>query len=154
MMGTSNRKELFVGLVMALASIIALILSTMLPDVQVLNVGGSKLVPLICTIAMLGFSLWQCVYALFVSNAPISEKFESMKGKRIVAVLIVVLAFSFLLESIGFVASAIGLLIITTPLFGMSKLKVIIIYAIGVSLVTWLLFTKIFSSYFPIGNLF
>ncbi len=151
----TKKRELLTGCWMLLFSAAGFYFSSRLPDSRVAGVGGAGLVPCIATLIMGFFSALKCLSALlgFGTHDAIMTG-EKLNGVRCVAVLVLVACYALFLETLGFLIASTCLVLLSLPLFGFRRFRVGIVYAFGLGLVAWILFSTVFSYYLPSGDLF
>lgn len=124
-----------------------------LPDSQIHGVGGTSLVPLISIMVMLFFSVATCV-SLFLKTQTQTQNTEKINNSRSLIIILSIVLYSFFMEKIGFLLSSFLLSFIVLFLFKVRRIRFLFFYALGISLIAWIVFAKLLSCYLPYGTVF
>lgn len=150
-----DKRDVTIGLCMLIISIVLVGMSLRIKDAQYMRLSGSRLVPLTVSAAMLVFSVIRCIVSLKTRGTDAKQEQEIKHNYYpwIIAITLLI-AFAFVLESIGFIISSMILLAAFSPLFGLTNPLKVLILSLSVSLGSWLIFVKLFGSHLPVFTLF
>ncbi len=145
------KKQKFIGFSVLLLSLIFLFMSAALPiDSRNFN-SSPRTLPLLVSAVMVIFSAGHLLFPSFsIEPATINKKVMF----RVLIFLSVILAYTLIIEKIGYVASTFALAMLSSMMMGIRGYKQTLCFSLILSLGTWLLFTKAFSAYLPSGTLF
>ncbi len=152
-MTQAKKRELLIGCEMLFFSAIGFYFANRLPDSRVMGVGGTGIVPYITTLTMGVFSLLKC-FSAFLGAHDNTTSVEKLHVPRCIAVFMLIACYALFLEIVGFILASVALLFFSFFLFGFRRFKIGVVYALGISLVVWVLFNEVFLGYLPPGNLF
>lgn len=150
---TTTRREFFTGCGMFLFSICAFYYANQLPDTHNYSVSGTGMVPYITTLSMIIMSISKCVVSFKKARNDDAEG-NTLNIIKCILVMVFVAFYAFFLEKVGFFISSFCLMLASVPLFGLRNFRKGLVYALVTSLAAWILFSRVFSSYLPIGYLF
>lgn len=146
-------KKAFIAICMVVVSIGILLLAFQIPDSQRAEMSGARLLPVIVAALLVVLSLLQGI-AVLTGHDGQQGQTDRISYQRWIVVIGLLVAYACVLESIGFVLATFFLVLLLASLFGMTGMRVMLVFSGTLTITVWLLFTKLFGNYLPKGFYF
>lgn len=150
-MSQGRKSELIVAMCMMALSLFLFICAVRIPEPKQL-ISGTRIVPVAATSLMLAFALIRGI-SLLRGMGEETRRVAASDYRKWTLVIVALIAYAGVLETVGFLIATILLLIVLLPLFGIAKLSTNIVAAVSIAGGIWLLFVKVFGSYLPSGTI-
>jgi len=144
-------KERVVSFLLFSISFIALLFSAAIPSNDAEFGSTPRTIPLLVSLIMCMFS---SAYAFFHGFSEGKVTIDINAVLRIFFMLIAVILYIVMLETVGYVVCTLFLSFVSSVAFGYRSSFKLFTFSLLLSVGTWLFFTKLFSVYLPTGVIF